>query len=459
MRPTDINFLADACGGKITGDAGYIVRNVKIDSRVCEDGDLFVCVVGEINNGHDYVRSAYELGCRAFLISEDVPIFEDAVYVRVKNTEKAFAQMAQSYLAQFPVIKIGVTGSVGKTTTKMLTAAVMSAKYNTICSQKNLNTQLGTCLTCFLADETTECIVFEMGMDHKGEISEYVEWVRPELAIVTNIGISHMERLGSRDAIMDAKMEITERFTEENVLIVNSASDYLGDEETIRAHAENKRRFRIVPAGIQMCTGLESLGTEGIRFYINSTEFRLPLLGEHNAIDACLAVAAGREYGISDAEAADALSRVEATDRRLKTDKVAGITLLDDSYNASPDSMKAGIAALASVPARRRIAVLGDMLELGDADVQGHMEVGRCAAEKGIDIIVATGERKEYYFRGAAEVADASVSTIGLETVDSVLDMVRQLLRHGDAVLVKGSNSTKISRVADMIRTMEEVDA
>ena len=457
MRPCSVRYLADACGGTVTGDSGYLVRDIKIDSRACGDGDLFVCVIGEINDGHNFVRSAYDNGCRAFLVSRDVELPEDAVLIHTDDTMQAFRHMAETYLAQFNVRKIGVTGSVGKTTTKMLTAAVASAKYRTICSQKNLNTHLGVCLTCFLADETTECVVFEMGMDHKGEIEEYIEWTKPEIAIITNIGISHMERLGSRDAIADAKLEIVLQFNDDCVLVVNSRSDYLKTEEEIRARALNKSNFKIVMLGRDIdFRDVRNLGEDGIEFYVGDVKVELPLLGEHNAIDACLAIAAGWQLGISTEEAAEALGKVTATERRLKAAKVGEVYLLDDSYNASPDSMKAGIAALCGVDAKRRIAVLGDMLELGGADEEGHTAVGEYAAEKGVDILIATGKRKEYYFKGVSRSGKTGTSTIGLEDLDSVKDMVLQILRPGDAVLVKGSNSTGLGQVAELIRTSEE---
>ena len=456
MRPTSAEFLSKACGGRLSGDPGYLVRDIKIDSRECADGDLFVCVIGEKKNGHDYVESAYKLGCRAFLVSQDIPELPGSVVIRVDDTMEGFKRMAEAYVAQFDVHKIGVTGSVGKTTTKMLTAAVASARFNTISSRKNLNTHLGVCLTCFLADESTQCIVFEMGMDHKGEIEEYVTWVKPEIAIITNVGISHMERLGSRDAIADAKLEIVLPFTDECTLVVNSRSDYLKTEREIRDRALNKSNYKIVLVGQDIdYKDLKNLGENGIEFYVNNVKFHVPLIGDHNALDACLAIAAGLELGVSLEEAAEALSKVESTDRRLKADKIGGVYLLDDSYNASPDSMKAGLAALCAVDAKRRIAVLGDMLELGGADESGHREVGRFAADHGVDILIATGKRKEYYFKGVSEAGKTGTSTLGLESLESVKDMVMQLLKEGDAVLVKGSNSTGLGQVAELIRTSE----
>lgn len=455
----DIKFLAEACGGKIIGSENTFVTGVKIDSRECEAGDMFVCVIGEKNDGHRFAKSAYDLGCRTFLMSDPdaakdtAALSEDVCICLAEDTQEAFRLMAKAYLDRINPIKIGVTGSVGKTTTKMLTAAVMSAKYNTICTRRNYNTQLGMCLTCFLADEQTRCIVFEMGMDRKNEIAEYVEWVRPDAAIITNVGISHMEKLGSRDAIADAKLEITGKFGKDSVLVVNSASDYLKTEEEIRERSLNKEPYKIVLAGKDICyTNLENNGTEGIRFKINGTDFSLPLLGEHNALDALLAVAMGLQWGIDEAAASGALAGVTQTERRMNVAEAGGILLLDDSYNASPDSMKAAISALSSVSAKRRIAVLSDMLELGDADFEGHLEVGRFAAENNVNILVAVGEKREYYFMGVSESKTSSCNVICLENIESAESIVMDLLKPGDAVLVKGSNSTGVYSIAKKIK-------
>lgn len=452
MVATKLGFLAKACGGALTGDAQATVYDVKIDSRECLSGDLFVCVVGESKDGHDYINSAYERGCRCFLVSREIE-FEGASFIRVDDTKAAFTKMAEAYLNQFSLRKIAITGSVGKTTTKMLTAAVMQSKYNTISTQKNLNTDLGTCLTAFTVDEKTQAVVFEMGMDKSGEIAGYVSWIKPEVAVITNIGVSHLERLGSRDAIADAKLEIVNEFTDKNVLIVNGDSDYLRTRQEIRDRAKNKSKFQIVSIGKDIeLSMIRNDGLDGISFRINDVPFKLPLLGEHNAVDAALAVACGTYYGIPLASAAKALENVIASEKRLQSEKLGGILLIDDSYNASPDSMMAGISALAAVRARRHILILGDMLELGYEDESGHIAVGRFAAENGIDILIAAGNKKDYYRQGISEAENSRCIFIALEDLDAVKNRVKELLRKDDAVLVKGSNSTGISEVAQFIR-------
>ena len=456
MKETSIQSLCKACNGYLTGNKDAMVFDVKIDSRAASDGDMFVCVVGDVNNGHDYAESAYSNGCRVFLMSEKsrademVNDHEDAAVVVADNTVNAFEQMAEWYLSQFDIKKVAVTGSVGKTTTKMLTAAAMGAKYNTICTQKNLNTNLGMCMTAFMADDSTEAIVFEMGMDGKGQIAEEVSFIKPEVAIITNIGISHMERLGSRDAIADAKLEITSQFDENCTLIVNGDSDYLRTEDEIRERALNKSAFsvKIVKAPEE----INNKGLGGIEFEYQGTSFSLPIIGEQNAIDACLAVNAAAVYGISFEDSAKAFLSVESTDRRLKVEDIDGVILLDDSYNASPDSMRAGINALSSADGKRKIAVLSDMYELGDAEEEGHFDVGRYVGEMGIDMLIAVGENSSIYSQGVSSIKNAKTTVIELGTNKGAADMLLQILKPGDVVLVKGSNGTKISEVAEIIR-------
>ena len=456
MQTTSIDFLCKACSGKLLGIRDNDISGVKIDSREAASRDIFVCVVGEINDGHKFVEGAYGNGCRAFLMS-DVSVAEtmisahdDVSVVLVPDTVKAFEQMAEGYLAQFNVKKLAVTGSVGKTTTKMLTAAVMGTKYRTICTQKNLNTNLGLSMTAFLADETTEAIVFEMGMDGKGQIAEDVSFIKPELAIITNIGISHMERLGSRDAIADAKLEIVSEFTDCDALIVNGDSDYLRTESEIRKRALNKSDFSVTI--VKAPEKIVNKGLSGIEFDFEGQHCILPIIGEQNAIDACLAIKAGEHFGISLAEAAVGLSKVESTDRRLKAEKLGGVVLLDDSYNASPDSMKAGLAALSASEGKRKIAVLSDMYELGNAEEEGHFEVGRSVAENKIDMLIAVGENSSIYSQGVSSIKEAKTTVIELGTNRSAVELVLQILQEGDVVLVKGSNGTGISVVAEEIR-------
>jgi len=462
MKKTDVLFLADACGADIFGDSSVYVENVVIDSRAAGPGSLFVCVIGDVNDGHNYAEKAYENGCRAFLMSREAVAerFEqahpDACIILAEDTQKAFKDMAVAYLSQFPVKRVGITGSVGKTTTRMLAKAVLSEKYNTICSEKNYNTHLGLCMTCFLADDSTEAVVFEMGMDRPGEIAGYCEWIRPDAAVITNVGESHMEYLGSRSAIADAKLEITSFLKPGAPLFYIPDGEFLTEEEIRkRSYGEFSLHPVLEKGGDVQITAYEDKGLEGSDFTlrIGSVEQRmhLGLLGRHNVRNAALAAAVGNYYGISCPKIAHAFAGMSAFEGRLSAMDVGGILLIDDSYNASPASMLAALDILAGMPSQRKVAVISDMRELGPAEEEGHYSVGKHAAELGIDLVIAAGQNREIYERGMADMG-AEKRIIGCGDAQQAADTALKLIKPGDAVLVKGSNSTKISLVAELIR-------
>ncbi len=467
MRRTEIGFLQKACGGKLLGKKDAFVTDVAIDSRAAGAGSLFVAVIGEKNDGHRYWESCLQNGCRAFLFSEKKRAQEvlaacpEASVILAGDTQEALVRMAEAYLAQFSPIRVGITGSVGKTTTRTLLAQVLSARYPTISSQKNLNTKLGNCLTCFLAGEDTQAAVFEMGMDQKGDISGYVSWIQPDAAILTNVGVSHLERLGSREAIAEAKLEITENLPPGAPLVVNRDSDYLSPEQ-IRQMAPGDYKIITVTqggAGDYLVSGVQELGLSGIRFTLTErasgerVPVSLPLLGAHNALNAALAMAMGSQLGVGLREAARALSKVRPSERRLQAEDCGGILLIDDSYNACPDSMQAALGALASVGAKRTVAVLGDMLELGSDDEAGHVRVGQTAAEKKIDLIIAIGQKTAYYAKGVRSAkTDGGPMLLHFVDTDSAILALPGMLQKGDAVLVKGSNATGVSALAGWIR-------
>lgn len=463
MRPTSVKFLAKAANARLIGNVDAVVSDVEIDSRNAEEGEMFVCIVGENNDGHNYVRSAYEGGCRVFLMSDEWKAIEfaetdpDICVILAGDTSVAFKDMAKAYIGQFDIRKIGITGSVGKTSTRTYTAAVLSEKYNTVCSQKNYNTHLGLCLTCFLADESTEVIVFEMGMDRKNEIAEYVDWVFPETAVITNVGISHMERLGSRDAIADAKLEIVKNFGPANMLVYNSLSDYLNEEEIKSRAPGDYQLFSIgTEEGCDLVFSDVAASTEGMSFRLASGEedavVHMNLLGSHNAIDAALAAAVGLRYGVDLKTAAQGLAKVKPNPRRLNASRLAGVYLIDDTYNASPDSMKAALEVMGYIQADRKICILADMLELGDAEKSGHIEVGRKAAEEGVDVLYAIGKNAALYKEGAS--ANPDLKVICAEKLEELEPIISAQLRSGDAVLIKGSNATGVAGLAERLREM-----
>lgn len=466
MRKLRVIDLAKASKSRLFGDSKAIIDNIVIDSREAKAGSMFVCIVGEINDGHDFVDGAYGKGCRVFLMSNMDAVtklmqaHEDATVIFAADTTKAFKNMTEWYLGLLNVKKIGVTGSVGKTTTKSLVAEILSAKYKTVCSQKNYNTHLGLYMTTFLANPDTEMIVYEMGMDKKGEIDEYCSWVKPDTGIITIVGDSHLEKLGSKEAIADAKLEITHYMERGNTLIYNSDSPFL---DMHSLEHRTKMNYIPIPVGSRgeasvRIENLEDKGLEGISFDLKLKDedihIDLPLLGTHNAINASLAATCGILYDVPSAAICKALAAVTGTDRRLAFEDINGLLLLDDSYNANPASMAAGLEVLSKIKAERHVAILGEMYELGEDEQEGHIQTGAKAGELGIDLLIAIGKNACLMAEGAMTKSN-SISIIKFPNVDSAAEKVMTLIGPGDAVLVKGSNSTRVSKIAEMIRSLK----
>lgn len=465
MESIRIKDLAKAAQARLFGNAALSVSSIVIDSRETAPASMFVCIVGENNDGHKYVESAYENGCRVFLMS-DVDVVssfmqkhEDVGVILVSDTEEAFRLMAEWYLNSLTVKKIGVTGSVGKTTTKSLVSAVLSEKYRVVCNDKNYNTKLGLCMTTFKANRDTQIIVYEMGMDRAGEIDEYCSWVKPNTAIITVIGDSHLERLGSKEAIADAKLEITHRLRQGDALIYNSDSPFL---DMFTLSKRTQMNFTPIAVGQRdSVVHIEKVvdnGLKGISFVLKTKDEKLkislPLLGKHNAINAALAATCGLTYEVPKEKIIKALANASGTDRRLAYEDINGLTLLDDSYNANPASMAAGLDVLASVKAKRHVAILADMYELGEDEESGHIQTGEKAGEVGVDLLIAIGRNASLMADGALSKS-RKISVVKFKDVESAAEKIMSLLAAGDAVLVKGSNATRVSAVAEMIRSMK----
>ena len=414
-----------AKGQLVFGTGEREIGKVVIDSRQADETALFVAIQGENQDGHIFADGAAKLGCRVFMLSREDIIeqikenYPDAEILCVDDTVKGLQELSRWYLAQFSIIKVAVTGSTGKTSTKEMTAAVLGRKYTTVKNEGNLNNELGLPLTIFKVDDTTEAAVFEMGMSSFGEIHLLADLVRPDMALITNVGTSHIEFLKSRENIMKAKMEVADYFDEKNTLIVNSDNEYLGLSAISRyvneRHLEDpeyKGNFKLVTVGEVGTQALnlyniDDLGEEGITFEIGykgeRQEFKLPLPGRHNAHNAILAVAAGVQCGVSLKDAARGLKSLSSTSRRLVIEQVGAYKLIDDSYNSSPDSIAAGVDVLKHVTGQRKVAILADILELGEQSEELHRLAGKFAVKGGAQVLIACGPEARYMAEGARE--------------------------------------------------------
>lgn len=419
------------------------IQAVVTDSRKVVPNCVFVCFPGERVDGHDFAAGAYRNGA-AYIIAnhpvEGVPADRTVV---VPDSARAMIRMASNYRMLFSPQIVGVTGSVGKTTTKEFCYAVLSAFGNTMKTEGNQNNDIGVPNTLFRLENTTEYAVVEMGMDHAGEIERLTRCARPSAGIITMIGVSHLENLGTRENILKAKMEICAGLPDGAPLVLNADNDLLPT-------AQIPTRLRPVWFGIEKEADVraQNVQTEaqGTTFTIvdrthGSFRAQIPTVGLHTVYDALAAYTAATRLGLDPAACAQALSRYQTTGMRQNIVEKGGVTVIEDCYNASPDSMKAAISVLKELPNPRKIALLGDMLELGEASEEGHRQTGVWVAQAGIDVLIAYGPRSAAMAQAAQE---QGVTTVHCQNAQEVLQCLQQFVQPGDALLAKASHAMKL---------------
>lgn len=422
------------------------IQAVVTDSRKVVPGCVFVCFPGERVDGHTFAAGAYQNGAAYIIANHPVEGVPAERTVVVPDSALAMIRMASNYRMLFSPRIIGVTGSVGKTTTKEFCYAVLSEFGNALKTEGNQNNDIGVPNTLFRLASETEYAVVEMGMDHAGEIERLTRCVRPSAGIITMIGVSHLENLGTRENILKAKMEICAGLPDGAPLVLNADNDLLPT-------AQVPARLRAVWFGIEKDADVRAenivTGAQGTSFTIVDREngsfpVSIPTAGLHTVYDALSAYAAATRLGLDPARCAAALSNYQTTGMRQHIVEKGGVTVIEDCYNASPDSMKAAISVLKALPNARKIALLGDMLELGDASEEGHRHTGEWVAEAGINVLIAYGPRS-----GAmAEAAKAQgVTTVHCQNEQEVLQCLRQFVQPGDALLAKASHAMKLEEL------------
>ncbi len=446
-----LDEIAAACGGRLVGVADGNIRinahEVSSDTRTITKGCLFIAFIGERFDGHDFVPDAVSKGAVAAVTSRPV---EGQPCIVTEDTNRAIMQLAAYYRSRFAPKLVGITGSVGKTTTKEMTALALSAAYDTLKTEGNRNNEIGMPFTLLRLTSEHKAAVIEMGMSHFGEIERLSKVCRPEICIITNIGWSHAENLGSQQGILKAKLEILEGAAPSAPLIINGDDPLLvplkasiTDRRVITCAAES-RNADYYADNICVCGGCTSFDIVCGGKCID--HISLPCIGMHHVLDAVIAYAAATEAGVKDG-IAEKLSTFRLDGLRQHIEHKGGHTLVVDCYNAAPASMKAAIDVLCSIEPDgngRRAAVLGDMLELGENSVHLHKEVGRYAAEKGISLVICCGSQAKYIAEGAAE---AGTETFWSDSKETVTDFMREHLREGDAVLYKASRGIHMEEI------------
>lgn len=446
LKEITIADAAKAVGGHFTENGTFC--GVCTDSRKICKGCLFVALEGEKFDGHDFIKNAEKEGAAAVLCRKRADCSVPVIYV--DDTREALLQLASYYRSLFDVRVVGLTGSVGKTTTKEMTALVMSSEYETIKTKGNLNNDIGMPMTLFDIEPSTQTAVIEMGMNHKGEIARLTAVSRPDCAIITNIGVSHIENLGSRENILHAKLEILEGMKKGSYLFLNGDNDLLStvenDDYKIIFFGINNDKCSIRATDIEESSDCTMCN---VLFQGKKYAMKVPVAGIHNVYDALAAFAAGVYAGIPPERAASAIADYVPAGMRQKLTRKNGIMFIEDCYNASPDSVKAALNTLSAMDASRRIAVLGDMLELGNYSVTAHSECGKYAAEKGIDILFAYGEASKNTAKAAAENGVKEIYEFCDE--NALADELLRVIRNGDAVLFKASRGMKLENIINIL--------
>lgn len=431
-----------------------IVSNIVIDSRKAGKDSAFVAIVGENLDGHNFINLAINQGCKTIIKNKNnnVDIENKEVNViEVSDTEIALGDIAKFYKNKFKIPFIAVTGSVGKTTTRDMVYSTISAKYNSLKNVGNLNNQFGVPLTLFNLNKEHECAVIEMGMSGFNEIEYLANIVNPQIGIISNIGYSHVEHLGSRDGIFKAKMEIATNFDENSLLIVNGDDDCLKTLKT-KVLVYKLRTFGFDKDNDIYCESYE-MDEESINFVavINGKkeEIFIPTVGKHNIYNAMAAILVGLNLNMTIEEIKDGLKNFQCTKNRLDIIKKDKLTIIDSVYNASIDSMSAALNILGRYE-NRRVAILGDMFEMGEFAEFGHRQVGK-AALGNIDIMIAIGKDSEFIVKELKENNMNENNLYHFETKEEAIESLDNIIKDDDVILVKASRGMNLEKVVEYL--------
>ncbi len=447
MQKFRLSEIAEVTGGTLHGDDGEITA-VSTDTRTIEKGSLFVCIKGENFNAHSFAQKAADSGAVCVMAEEKVECTCSVIYV--SSCRLAQLLLARAYRERFSIPVVGITGSVGKTTTKEMISSVMDEKFKTLKTEGNFNNDIGVPRMIFRLDSEYSAAVLEMGMSALGEISVLTKAVKPTCAVISNIGVSHIENLGSRENILKAKLEITEGMEKGSYLFLNGDDDMLSSVKS--------DEIKIVTYGIHgksLDYKAENISESGEKtvFEIVWKEGRqkilLPTVGLHNVYNALAAFAVGIRHALSPEQCASALEKYAPSGMRQKIVRKNGIIFIEDCYNASPDSQKASMNALKSIEGKRHIAVIGDMLELGSYSEKAHREVGEYAAEKSVDILFTYGKEAELSADSARKAGLENVNVFSDKTL--LAEKLLETLEEGDVISFKASRGMRLEEVIKKI--------
>jgi len=447
MESMSLSEIARAVGGNFSGRDG-MAEGVSIDSRTIKPGELFVAIKGPRFNGQEFITQAIGSGASGILASGNIKGNgeKNPGLIKVPDTLRALKELAYFYRKKFHPKMIGITGTNGKTSVKEMTAAILSARYNVLKNQGNLNNQYGTPLSLFRLTGDCQVGVMELGMSALGEIADLCRLVEPEIGIITNVGEGHTLYLKDLPTVGRAKGELLEALPKGGLAVVN------GDDANVMSQTA-RTRAKIIKFGLsddcQYRAQQINYRPDGTTFIVNGQRVIIRQLGRHNVYNALAALAAGEALGVDITGAAEKLAGLEPTPMRLEIIQAGEFTIINDAYNANPQSMRAAIKVLGSLDgSRRKVAILGDMLELGEIEKLRHHDIGAFAAQQA-DLVVAVGPLAADIHRGAQEVKENSIH---FPDNASLIADLGKILRPGDLVLAKASRGMRFEEIVNAIK-------
>jgi UDP-N-acetylmuramoyl-tripeptide--D-alanyl-D-alanine ligase len=449
VKRLTVQQVADLSGGRVVqGDPDALVTAVSTDTRNIPAGALFVALVGERFDAHDFLAKGVDAGAGAVLVSRSVESVTGPV-VEVDDTLAGLQRLAKGYRRLIATKAVVITGSNGKTSTKDMIRAVLGRRYAVTATKGNLNNHIGLPLTVLSTEADDDYGIWEIGMNHHGEIAPLADISAPDIGVITNIGTAHIGNMGSQEGIAQEKGMLAEAMSEKGVLVLNANDAFTSSIGT-------RTRARVVEAGIDagqvQATDLEVLDT-GTGFTLkidsDSAAVRLPIPGKHMVSNAMLAAAVGHEAGLTVDEIAHRLTQVILTPGRLQTLDHAGVKIINDAYNANPDSMRVSLTTVSAMkPEGSTFVLLGEMGELGDQAEDAHREIGQLAVSEGFDHICSVGEGARAYTDTLSAAADQAVHHFASR--EEAADFLKQTATAGDLVLLKGSRSAAMDTIFNL---------
>lgn len=456
MKNMSLQKIADACGGTYHGPEESLSREVScvvIDSRKIQKDGLFIAIRGARVDGHTFIPQVMEKGALCSVSEQDlgdVPY----PYIKVDSCEQALKDIAEHYRRSLDIKVVGISGSVGKTSTKEMIASVLSQKYNVLKTEGNFNNEIGLPLTVFNLREEHEVAVLEMGISGFGEMTRLARIARPDICVITNIGVAHIENLGSRDGILRAKTEMFAFMNPDGTIILN------GDDDKLRGFTPDNGiqpvYFGLDPSCPYHAEQIRNMGLKGTtaEFVTPSGRFEahISIPGDHMVYNALAGIAAGQALGMTADEIRQGIEQlvpIAGRNHLIETDRYS---IIDDCYNANPVSMKSSLSVLSGADTRT-VAILGDMFELGNSENEMHYETGAFAADAGINVLICIGGLSAETARGAREASSGSdMEVLHYDTKEDFLNEAGQILHKNDTILVKASHAMDFAKIVEELQ-------